>query len=149
MDFFIKNNYSAAQLHSLNACQVFLQVITVSDIRTADGTSLLQCILSGTRDVSRPFILKWPAQVNRGAKSWVLWRSAPSKLLQNNRLITPLGKWIKPTHQRWTWFTRPFSFLVYQIPIADPPPFYRPLRQEGRATRLNTKITTTSYPLIP
>jgi hypothetical protein len=79
--------------------RIFLQVITVSYISTVDGTSIFQCILSGTRDVSRQSTLKWPAQVDPGTKSWVIWRSALGKLLHNNKLITSLGKWINSTHQ--------------------------------------------------
>jgi hypothetical protein len=81
MDVVLTLNFIPSQfLLKLNLCQMYLQVLTVSDISTADGL----CIPRLT--------------------DWCLWRILLQNLSTGPRLSIPLGLWTQPPHQQWTWF---------------------------------------------
>ena len=57
-DTFIMEDINELQISSmdkarLNLCRVYLQVLTLSDITDAGGTSILECVMNGRRDESR------------------------------------------------------------------------------------------------
>jgi hypothetical protein len=49
MDEFMKYNFTPSQLRTLNYCRIYLQVLLLSDITTADRGYLLSTILQGRR----------------------------------------------------------------------------------------------------
>ena len=49
VDAFIQHGIKGAALKQLNACRLFLQVETLSDIMSADGRYLLGWALDGTQ----------------------------------------------------------------------------------------------------
>lgn len=136
MDFFIQCRFSVTQLKLLNACRFYLQVIFISDITTTDGKYLLQCSLSGLRDDSRS--PPWNGLPNKiRTAGWKLWRSAFFKLQHNGWLISTLGRWLNPLHQQWSWYSCPFSSLVFFLSLNHPNRLYYPLLKCGRITHSN------------
>jgi hypothetical protein len=53
-------NIHHSTLNEINQCRIFLQVITVSDIVTANGKSILLEVLEGTDIQYRASSLSWP-----------------------------------------------------------------------------------------
>ena len=53
MDEFLKYNFSSQQLKQINTCRIFLQVILLSDITTADGKTILPTIRRGSKPIDR------------------------------------------------------------------------------------------------
>jgi len=53
MDYFVDLGLPNKTLSILNRCRVYLQVITLSDIATANGLSILPCIKGGIRETTR------------------------------------------------------------------------------------------------
>jgi hypothetical protein len=49
------------QLHRLNLCQLFLQVLTISDITTGCGTRIAKAAWNGERDMTRYSCFQWPS----------------------------------------------------------------------------------------
>jgi hypothetical protein len=60
VDIAITLHFNPSQLARVNHCRLYLQVLTVSDITTADGISLLPSAWEGIQDPSRVSTLHWP-----------------------------------------------------------------------------------------
>jgi len=114
MDFFVEEGYSAAALGSLNRCRLFLQVITLADIFSADGSYIIPEALQGISLQDRRSSLTWPNQQRPSNSAWELWRSALKSLQPKNKLERPLGRWHTTNlHQKWFWFQHPSSSSLY------------------------------------
>ncbi len=89
MDLAIQYNFTASDIKQINLCRIYLQVLMLSDITTANGHRILPCILQGHRDVHRASNLEWPR--SERPQNWSAW----SRLLQHfrtgGRLSQPLG----------------------------------------------------------
>jgi hypothetical protein len=60
MDTALQHNFSPTQLHQINSCRIYLQVLMISDITSADGRSILPCMIQGQRVQDRKSSLQWP-----------------------------------------------------------------------------------------
>ncbi len=103
------------QLQGLNRCRLALQLLFLSDITTACGR-LLDVILLAELHCSQNHrsTFNFPNEKPRRSewRTWLaFWMAAagPGGLLNQ-----PLGKWIGPTHRKWTWFYRPYEDILYQ-----------------------------------
>jgi hypothetical protein len=76
MDYFVEEGLSPKALGSLNRCRLYLQVITLVDITSADGTSIISDVFHGIPLQDRRSKLTWPCQQWPPHKDWELWRSA-------------------------------------------------------------------------
>jgi hypothetical protein len=115
MDHFITQGYKASQFIQLNRCRLYLQVITLTDIVSADGTCIIPDILAGIPLSDRRSSLKWPNQQRPPAKDWAVWLSALRSLQPRNKLVTPLGNWLVSNfHQSWFWFRDPLLPFLYR-----------------------------------
>ena len=56
----------------INRCRVLLQVLTVADITTSDGTQIDQHFLNGKRSEVYWSILTWPHQGDIYKKGWII-----------------------------------------------------------------------------
>jgi hypothetical protein len=113
MEVFLSLNLPPSSLKVLNACRCFLQVITVADIATADGTKISTSAKNGILGSNRMSTLLWPKQSRSPDQAWALWRNCLKILESNDKLIKPLGKWMHPTHQKWSWFKIPHATSVF------------------------------------
>ena len=107
-------NFGTTDLKRINACRLYLQVTTLSDITEGNGTKInkaYKCIKDEER--SSPYL--WPNQPRPGPLSRILWKTALKTCLQieNKILHTPLGRWLKTPHQ-WKWFYNPTSQRLIQ-----------------------------------
>jgi len=139
MDYFISQKLSQHDLKKLNECRLFLQVITLSDIASADGRYIVPEVKAGSKIQFRESILTWPTQGRPGPASWRLWRQSLSYLEERGRLITPLGPWISQPHQQWkTYMDLRTDTLVIRSDDATEryPPRAPPSR---RITRLSVR----------
>ena len=100
MDIFIQVNQDSDALHKLNSCRICLQVITLADITTLDGKSLLPSIHKGK--IHRTSSLRWPRQKVPGTW-WKLWSQFLTTYIHPLLTAQPLGSWKAPSHQTWLW----------------------------------------------
>jgi len=80
MDFFTTLTKNSSILKALNHCRLYLQVLLVSDIATADGHQLLPEVKSGSI-TDRISSLKWPSHGRPSTSDWT-----PSQLKLGQRL---------------------------------------------------------------
>lgn len=110
-----RGNFTPSQIRKINYCRLYLQVVTVSDIATANGTHLAPGIRDGNPTI-------WSGQsthhkTNQGNPDIVTWRlwSRALSLIATSRdvLLVPLRQWIvPPSRQRQVW-------IVYYDPGSD------------------------------
>lgn len=139
MDFFIQLKYNHQQLKSLNRCRIYLQVWTLSDITSAEGTDIKPPILQGHHLTDRRSNVSWPIQQKPPREDWKLWSSALAFLQHKQKLKDPLKDWLFPSHQYLFWFD-PIQFTLYHNPNQDEwySTNYLP-NQPQRVTRSTTK----------
>ena len=96
-------------LKCLNACCIFLQVITLADITDGSGTHILPSSLQGTRHNDWHSSYTWPHQIRPSPEAWRVWCKTLCTqfctISASNRLQRPLGIWQHNglLHQKWTY----------------------------------------------
>jgi hypothetical protein len=133
MDAFHTHLPSISTLRILNQCRLYLQVITLSDIATADGKLILPEAKQGVPLSDRLSTLLWPAQGNPSKVDWVVWKYYLQHLEDQGRIIQPLGEWLSPTHQKWKYHIDVQSGRVYDT-FSDIPVVFTPICR-GRPLR--------------
>jgi hypothetical protein len=94
---------------------LFLQVLTLSDISAADGTTILPNYVKGIPSLDRINTLKWPTQSKPPVAAWTLWKIALAHISTNETLPQWLGQWTNIPHQKWSWYHHNSKLLVYQL----------------------------------
>jgi hypothetical protein len=115
MDLFLRLELPQSTMISLNRCRLYLQVITVSDIASADGTYILPQYRTGTLTGDRVSSLFWPTQGRPTRSEWHLWHQMLQHLEIRQKLKQPLGDWWHHPHQTWQYFVHPPISEVYHI----------------------------------
>jgi hypothetical protein len=87
MDYFIRQGYSGASLGLLNRCRLYLQIISLADIASADGSCIIPDVFCGIPLTDRTSTLRWPHQQRPNQKAWDLWSAALRNLQPRNRLM--------------------------------------------------------------
>eukprot|EP00957_Ditylum_brightwellii_P071617 5444701-Ditylum_brightwellii.AAC.1 len=107
MDVLIDNkNINANQVMKADYMRKFLQVTTIADITSLDGTTIIPEILKATSKTSRSFItitnMNWPRQVQPSRQTREIWTSALRAIICNKRgtLYQPLGNWYSNAEKR-------------------------------------------------
>ena len=108
---FCAAGHSGRELHRLNTCRLFLQVVTVSDVLCADLCTVAQSAWKGTRSQKWRQNLQWPNQGPPTSSDWQLWQQALAKslhLTRQQRLPQhkSVGSWCED-RQQWDWFLDP------------------------------------------
>ncbi len=116
MDFFLSLKYKPKTLQILNRCRIYLQVITLADITSADGTQIIPQTLKGHRLADRKSNLKWPKQQSPTREDWILWSSALQQLQMGNKLKIKLTTWTSEPHQFWFWYMDTNLALLFYHP---------------------------------
>jgi hypothetical protein len=138
MDHFIALGYPASTLGVLNHCRLYLQIIMLSDIVSADGTCIIQDIFYGLQLIDRHSTLKWLQQQRPPNKDWEVWCSALRILQPRNKLEHPLGPWTThESHQSWHWFKSSNSLTYSHCDSMDTWTSYKGYPKPRRATRLS------------
>lgn len=89
MDMAIKQNFSPQQLYMLNHCRLYLQVITISDVAMAKGTTILSTAYKGQKDPQCNSPLHWPTMPQPPQSYWTLWASYLGTLCNGISLQIP------------------------------------------------------------
>ena len=104
MDKWTNSNRKKTELILLNSCRFYLQVSTVSDIATFDGTEIEKEYFEVIR-AKRKSQLEWPIQPKPSKIAIRMWKEALREFTDVDRkLKTTLGRWTNKGHQRWTFF---------------------------------------------
>jgi hypothetical protein len=100
-------------LMALNRCRVFLRVLFLSDICSADGTTILHAFRKGERSADRISNLDWPFQPRPPRSDWVHWERSLASLEECGKLLKPLGTWVACSHQQWQCFYDSSTTIIY------------------------------------
>ena len=145
--FFQDHSLSSAILVSINRVRCYLEVFSLADIATGDGTRLRSCYSQGQRGDTHS---QWDWHEERPSdRDFKRWRDALSLLFdETKRLHTPLGKWLALPHHRWKWHYDMPNDIIYERSGNSWISYCR-----GRAaTRTNPiylrRSTTTTVPLF-
>jgi hypothetical protein len=80
----------------INRCRLFLQVERLSDISSADRTTILDDWKQANDHTSSRSAKSWTSQGNPGEEAWKIWRLFLDRaFLTNGKLRQNLGKWIQ------------------------------------------------------
>ena len=127
MDIFRQSGqFSLLDLRHLNAIRLYLQVTTISDITSADGTAITKEAYSGNIQTDRQSKWSWPRQSKVTESQKRLWGKAlRTHLLKsqnprkdgtiNYHLKDTLGKWINATNQWWRYYYDPKSHMLLKM----------------------------------
>lgn len=118
MEYFQTSRLSPKLMEHLNQCRLYLQVITLADIVSADGRRILPEAKVGLGVPNCTSNLEWPKQGKPGKVSWQQWSHHLSFLETVGKLTTPLGKWVKTHHQQWQLWAEPSSTVTYRLQSA-------------------------------
>ena len=113
---FVNHGFTPLQLWWINRCRLHLQVTTLSDILTGDGSSFTKSVYSCHQDSTTPNYYNWLQQPRPGPKSIAIWRKALRTCFphENCVLHLTLRDWLYPLEAEWQWFYVPTSHTVYQ-----------------------------------
>ena len=90
-------------IRSLSRCRGSLEIIFLSDMTTADGQYLEQFVFDPGSKVARSKY-KFPRE-SPAKKDWDAWFNFwHDYTATGDKLHTPLGAWLTPTHRRWLWY---------------------------------------------
>jgi hypothetical protein len=97
-------------LFDINAVQMYLQVMTLSDIADANGHRISEEAFKGQKLPDRYSRLnKWPRQPVVMTKQRNLWKAAVKAAFTSSGMVLkqPLGEWTGPLTQVWRNFYNP------------------------------------------
>ena len=119
MEIFVKMKLTKKELIHVNTCRLYLQVTTLSDIATYDGTKIEETILECIQ--TRQHSQLWPNQIYPTLSARNCWKNSILKLCStNNTLITTLGPWIRESKQIWPFtLEMPSRRLLHNLPTGQ------------------------------
>ena len=112
------DKYGTTDLLRINACRLYLQAYSLSDLITGDGNRFTMEAWGCERDKTRRSLTLWPTQPRPNMKSRALWKQALKLAFSRHidkTLHSPLGGWQhNPSRQIWTWFFNQELSAVYR-----------------------------------
>ena len=140
MKEFANAHYTPSELKILNECRMFLRVISVSDLCTADLTKITNDAYLGRLTRHRSH-LGWPRRPpSLPSPHWHLWQKALTKCFlvpgsPQHALRINLGSWLHTATEHWEWFFSPAETRLY--------------RKEGILYRVFTRTVTNTRSSTP
>ena len=117
MDLFIDVLADQLSLKWLNWCRIYLHAVTLSDIVSADGSTVTLDAWNGVRTLPRVDRYHWPRVERPAAKWWNVWREFLAKAVvldsARRRLRHPLGLWYN-VDPNWRWQFSPSTGQLFQ-----------------------------------
>jgi hypothetical protein len=136
-EVFIQHGLKGAALKRMNACRLYLQVETLSDIMAADGRHILHWAMDGRRITDNIKFHEWPNQGDPGRQAWIQWRQVLESCFCGgclaHGLLHALGKWIESAPTSWQWWYSLQEERIYRHLEGDWH-FYS-VRRSGQRTR--------------
>ena len=106
--FHYEGKYKAHDLKMLNECRMFLQAVTLADITTVCGRSILTEVYEGHPSPQGSNTFQWPRPPpSLSSDHWKLWKAALETCFTapgTRTLRTPLGDWLIDPTDSWRWF---------------------------------------------
>lgn len=86
----------------IQRCRIYLQIATISDIASHDGTRINPTWMTPTSPKPSISQLQWPKQGNPGRRAWTLWARVIKAAFTNKygRLKCQLGNWTRTNPSR-------------------------------------------------
>ena len=117
MSVFIDAEVDQVDLMWLNWCRMYLEIVTVSDLVSADGSTIQLAPWLGRRFKHKRDLIQWPRSERPGEKHWKLWRETLTQtLLQDTsgsrRLRSSLGDW-SDDFSLWDWLFSPSTSQLF------------------------------------
>ncbi len=81
--------YSPKELRRLNACRLYLQVLTLTDICDSSGKTIAANMLKGARHLDRRSKYEWCNQAFPSNKAWALWNRSLRKVFCTSKKGKP------------------------------------------------------------
>ena len=132
---FLKAGYTHSKLVALNTCRKYLQVVTLGDITTANGTIILPNIKAGLQHTTSQSTYTWPNQPNPNPAYWKIWRSALRKVFESHGRVLPhylRNTWSENPARTFHWYYFPAqNVLLHRLPPSQWQ-LYRPIIRRGR-----------------
>jgi len=104
MEWALSQHWPRKKPLSFNRCRVYLKVLNLSDIASADGSQIIAPILHGQHLTDRHSLLVWPEQANPTKSDWSNWESALSSLCHGLHFLHPVTMCQETTNMEWFWF---------------------------------------------
>jgi hypothetical protein len=104
MDYFLTKGMTGNELLSINRCRIYLQLLNLSDMTSADGCHLIPHVLHGQRVTDRKSTLEWPTQQMPATADWQVWSNAFKSLASGTSLLNPITMSPRNSHQKWLLF---------------------------------------------
>jgi Reverse transcriptase (RNA-dependent DNA polymerase) len=101
-------------LKLFNACRLFLQVILISDIITADGKSIKKHIWTGDKS-AHEILGEWPRQPKPDNRGWTVWKYVLRKIFDfriDNIFLYGVGTVQYPIN--WMWYYSELDSRVFR-----------------------------------
>jgi len=86
-------HFTKKQLIHINLCQIFLQVLTISDLTYHDGKTIHSQYYSGKGDTGQHSIYDWPTIAHPTHNYWHTWCLFLQQALGYPSLTHPLSAW--------------------------------------------------------
>jgi len=123
MSLFSNSGYKGEELRLLNEIRMALQIITISDIATADGNSIRHSVVLLQHSNSLRCNFDWPRAVPLSTNLKSLWKKALCRCLLRNpdqpssrklKFHLCVGPWLtNPNDLPWDWFWSPDESRFY------------------------------------
>ena len=137
MSIVMDADLSQQQIVSINRVRLFLDAIFLSDIVTVNGHRIEGRLLASTAVPLRSTYL-FPRE-NPTAADWKIWYDFWQGYTYDGLILwKPLGKWVYPTHNQWTWFYDDIDDLLQGV-TNDGVNYYLRCSTRRAVTRLNVK----------
>jgi hypothetical protein len=102
---------SPTKLKQFNACRLYLKVLRLSDITTADGLTIQPAAWTGNGTLDSFSNWLWPRQTRPPDTCWATWKTLLRKIFLRSKhgritdfhLSNPLGMWTKTSYYDRTW----------------------------------------------
>ena len=125
MEMFLKSGLPPASIRLVNNWRLYFQVLKLSDITNAAGTTILKCYRKRPMGISRSYErttkLQWPRQDEPGPYGFRYWMYCLKHCCGMDtagQLLQPLGNWtVTPTqsNSRWeTYMSLDSKYLFYK-----------------------------------
>ena len=114
MDILSKDHdITPTMMSSINRVRGYLEVFTLADIATGDGTKIRQCFIQGTKSDTTS-LWEWHEE-RPSALDFTNWKWAMTLLIdETKKLHKQLGKWIAKPHHDWIWFYSRQQDVIYK-----------------------------------
>jgi hypothetical protein len=104
----LHRNLDEADMIQFNRCRIYLQVLWISDICTADGKYIDWYATKGEQNPTTTQKWRWPIQGYPPTNAWECWKKGLSNLGTTNRngrieLNNPVGGWMTKKECDWVY----------------------------------------------